>query len=561
MRIEIDNILGVEHARIDLNPGGAVEVIGPNASGKTSIAIAAQALLAQEMNPLGAPAPQVKRVYVHEGAQDGEANLTDGQDQVTWKPGSGSITAPPGTFYSRPEALGLVDYTARTGAKERAAQLQSALLPAPELVMDAIRKALAAYLDPEDLNGVLKVIGERGWEAAASVYADRARLAKRQWSDKAGRNWGLKVAADWRPDGWLADYDHMTVSLAEDRVGSARDALTALHRVQAVSEADLERADNAKRRVVSLENEEARLHAEAAPLEAELVAIQSNRQSAIRVLREAERDLQSIRMPLACPHCSGLVFVHGDAILKSEGNQDEVKAQAQKRKDDATEEYDKALKGEGILADRLGPTSRAINKVVGDLGFERRAAAVTGTAATPEHSTALSEAEEEVERAKEVVRVVQVEREAHDLHETIVRYVEAARAIGPEGVRAKMLEKGLSSLNAGLGAISSVAKWPVMAADEKGGLTWSGRPIVLCSESEKWRAQASMQLTLAAITGSRVVVLDRADLLDWQGRVGLYDAIQRVTKATGIAVLLCSTENGGVLADWPIVRIAKGRTA
>ena len=45
---------------------------------------------------------------------------------------------------------------------------------------------------------------------------------------------------------------------------------------------------------------------------------------------------------------------------------------------------------------------------------------------------------------------------------------------------------------------------------------WDTRPVQLCSESEKWRAQAAIQLTLAAMTGSRAVVLDRADLLDAQ---------------------------------------------
>ena len=44
----------------------------------------------------------------------------------------------------------------------------------------------------------------------------------------------------------------------------------------------------------------------------------------------------------------------------------------------------------------------------------------------------------------------------------------------------------------------------------------------LCSESERWRTQRShIQLTLAAITGSKVVVLDRADLLGRQQPCGV----------------------------------------
>ena len=68
------------------------------------------------------------------------------------------------------------------------------------------------------------------------MYGDRARVAKREWAAIAGRTYGVRVAADWRPEGWLADYDHMTPQIAEERVTNARDALNALHRVQAISE-------------------------------------------------------------------------------------------------------------------------------------------------------------------------------------------------------------------------------------------------------------------------------------------------------------------------------------
>ena len=56
----------------------------------------------------------------------------------------------------------------------------------------------------------------------------------------------MRVAADWRPDGWLADFDHLTVQQAEEAVTATRDGLNALHRVQAVSESDAARAKAAE---------------------------------------------------------------------------------------------------------------------------------------------------------------------------------------------------------------------------------------------------------------------------------------------------------------------------
>ena len=77
-----------------------------------------------------------------------------------------------------------------------------------------------------------------------------------------------------------------------------------------------------------------------------------------------------------------------------------------------------------------------------------------------------------------------------------------------------MLVDGLKKLNAGLATIAKESGWPLTVVADNGGISSNDRPVALCSESERWRAQASIQLTLGAITGSKVVVLDRADMLD-----------------------------------------------
>ena len=141
-----------------------------------------------------------------------------------------------------------------------------------------------------------------------------------------------------------------------------------------------------------------------------------------------------------------------------------------------------------------------------------------------------------------------------------MRYTAVARLLGPEGVRAKMLESGLTRLNAGLESLAGLTGWSPMTVAGNGSVTWADRPLPMCSESEQWRAQACIQLTLAAITGAGVVVLDRADLLDADNRPRLVEVLGRVAQSTGVAVLLCATGDRSESALWEQVEMSAGRT-
>ena len=63
----------------------------------------------------------------------------------------------------------------------------------------------------------------------------------------------------------------------------------------------------------------------------------------------------------------------------------------------------------------------------------RRSSKQTGTVVTEEHKAGLASAEQEVENAHEVVRMVKAEFDAAKLHETIARYAEVAKAVGAAG--------------------------------------------------------------------------------------------------------------------------------
>ena len=568
MRLEIERTLGIERAAIDLEAGKIVEVVGPNASGKTSLAVCAQAVLARDTNPLGLSAADAKRSYPHDGADDAQVGLafTKGADagySNTWYPSRGTITAEGQISpVSAPEAVGLVDFTAKRGAKERAAIFQNALLPDPMTVLEAVKETLSTYLPEADLVGIMEMLGERGWEPTEAVYTERGRQAKREWRDVTTKTYGVRVAADWRPDGWLADFDLMTVQEAEAKVTDARDALTVLHRVSAVSETDAQRAKDATDALPDLraKMEQAQDAHKAKVEERDALPVAAAAKESDRLGREVQKGRRDLSAGQSCPHCGGRVYVQdGKVDLAPLVTEEDIR--------ELTAEYAAAMAKHADLQDTVGPVTIVVNTLAGELQIAQqevrdaeRDAGKGGEVQSEADRVALAKAEQSVEDAREVVRLVKAEADAARLHQTIARYSDIARALGPEGVRAKMLSAGLTKLNAGLAVIADAAAWPLTTVADSGGIAVASRPTQMCSESERWRAQAAIQLTLGAITRSKVVVLDRGDLLDASNRAGLVKAVNRVVGKTGMAVLLCSTGEAVADAPWPQVAIRNGRT-
>ena len=567
MKLSIQQTLGIVNAEIDLEPGRIVEVVGPNASGKTSLAVCAQAVLARDSNPLGLSAAESKRLYPHDGAEDAVVSLYDGANAATdWHANRGTIVGVGDTTLCHPSAVGLIDFTGKMKAKERAEVFQSALLPDPDMVLSAVEERLSGYLEPLDLNGAMEMLKERGWDATEAVYSERGKESKRAWNGVTGKTWGIRVAADWRPEGWLADFDHLTPQIAEERVTNARDALNALHRVQAISESEQEAAERAAAELPGLQRKWEFMDSNHAQLLADRDKIPIATAAALRDRLEGEidderRNLASVHQ---CPHCDESLAIRQNKIVAGE-NRDVLQA----RIEDLHKDWQRAVAEVTTLTETAAPITKAIKQLADDkavvereIADLQRTAAKTGAVQTEADRAALAQAEQAVEDTREVVKLVQAEADATRLHQTIIRYTEIARALGPEGVRSKMLADGMRKLNGGLVVIASASGWPVTTVGEGTCAVFVGdRPVALCSESEKWRSQASIQMTLGAITGSKAVVLDRGDILDAGNRAGLVNAVQRVSQKTNMAVLLCSTGTPQADAPWQQVSIDHGVVA
>ena len=604
MKFEIHHLIGIDDGEVEVDPGEIVEFVGPNGSGKTSFAEIVRALAARNPNPLKLAVGDARKVYLHKGDEDGFGRLTFAGEQVEWIPRNATMSAPTAGEsakpLSRPEAVGLVDFVGRQSEKARTAMLQPILLPPPEEVLDKLKALLKGQMSEQDLLGVMKSVQDRGWDKTEAIYSDRSRIAQRSWCDVTGRTrYGVSVAADWLPDGWLADYDGKTVLETEGDVAAARDALALLHRAQAVAEV--------KEELISEQQQhEAKTAWDALPAlqvkveDAEEISnanyVLYNDAKALEddlreILQDRGLQLKGVQPRLApqteaCPNCAAHLMVQDGSIVPFDlgaFNKDEATRAAARatlatsitkagaelnvlsKKTMACKEADTTAASDckSLMRDLEDLSVKAVVKGEVIDVVEQMRRDEEKRLREEENSRALAEAEQDLHDKQAVVKVVADALKARDLHDTITRYKIISGAIGISGVRNKLLTDGLGELNAGLAHLSKVSGWPMTAVDAKGVVMIEGThmtlPSVMCSESEKWRAQAMIQLTVGVMSDSRIVMIDRADMLDKDGWDGLVKAAGVATADKPMCVLLCSTGKLDEDAPWRQVEIKKGK--
>lgn len=103
-------------------------------------------------------------------------------------------------------------------------------------------------------------------------------------------------------------------------------------------------------------------------------------------------------------------------------------------------------------------------------------------------------------------------------HADVQQWSAIVEALSPNGIQAEMIAEALDPLNARLAEHAALAQWqpPRIGADM--AITVGSRLYGLLSESERWRADALLAVTIAQLSGLRLVVLDRLDVLDAAGR-------------------------------------------
>jgi len=131
--------------------------------------------------------------------------------------------------------------------------------------------------------------------------------------------------------------------------------------------------------------------------------------------------------------------------------------------------------------------------------------------------------------------------EAAKHHQDVKDWTLIATALAPDGIPGEILAGALEPINTSLATLSATAGWPKVAISTDMAITANGRLYALLSESERWRCDALIGLTIALASGLNLVLMDRFDVLLPAVRAQLLGMLLNLSKAHGVQASICGS--------------------
>lgn len=529
--LEIKNFLGARSIALSL-PRAINLIVGKNGSGKSSIQEAVRMALTGEAVRVG-----LKKDYAQLMTEGTDAAFAD---VVTESDGACSIILPSG----KGKALSLSGHSVLPYVldAQRFASLELNLrrsflfgLMGLSFSTDDIKKRLIAKgCDAQKIDDIMPLL-RLGFESAHKQTLDKAKDYKVVWRTLTGEIYGEKKAADWKavkPEFNSAELAALQQKIVDTDITLAE----ANQHLGAMLSAQKQHADSSKRL-------------------AELQEKVSRRDRIIEKLAHDETELKvwqvkveetrlkvggdvSINPSLTCPHCNGKTSMLNGELIK-------LADQAKTHDADAVAklpEYEKALaliqravaNGKRDLAE-----SEAAARTLEELG------AVISTSCDDDAINAAHKHLQELKmtrnsHAAKLSVLQDVERkskQADELttkalaaHEAVVEFIAIADQLAPDGIQGEMLSEALTPLNERLQQSAIVSSWMPVTIDNSMQILADGRAYALLSESEQWRTDAMVAEAISYLSKTKLLVLDRFDVLDMTGREDLIAWLDTLAK-------------------------------
>lgn len=543
--ISIDNFLGARSVHLPF-ASPAILLAAANGAGKSSVLEAARLALTGDTERLGLK-KDIGQI-ISEGAKAGSI-------EVQWSSGD---AAPCTDTYRLPsgERIGsephpalayLLDTTRFAALKPAERRSLLFKLTGASISREAVAERLQRRgVRAEIVEAVLPMI-RAGFPEACAEAKSKATEAKGAWRAITGETYGDKKADNWKAT--AAPFDQETYDLEASKaidcdadLAEARDKLGRLKGQRDAAKHQQERVSSLRAQAKSyaskaeeLKQAEATLKdADAAAQKAEAAHAELSGKVKPSTKRQAAA---KVATDLACPHCEASVFLIDGKLLAQLPAPPEETAPASP---EVQAQIDAAR-----IAHVAAMSQVAIAKAQRDLLKTALAAAdqAASTLRTLDAATGPVPSDEEITEAEALVQrltdsatglrtsmqEMQAAKRAHDAassktdqarrhHADVSAWSLCADALAPDGIPGEILAEALGPVTDALQDHAQASDWPAVTIDAEMVIRYGGRLLTLCSESERWRADAMIAATIAQLSGLRVLMLDRIDVLDLPGR-------------------------------------------
>ena len=602
LEVTIKEFLRIRDAKIPL-PEKTVVIIGQNASGKTSAALAIGGILSRNTNPLRLG--KKKNAYLNIKGERGEVVLSDadnGTEYRRWLLHEDSMRVLNDSPDIAGSVLGMVDFIKLTPTA-RAEEWEGCFLPDNETLVKMVGDELQNMIGQKAVvEEVLEMLAVKKWKYVESSFDHKAKEAKRAWEKIAGEAYGPVKADRWNPGGWKSEYDTVTPAEAKTRLEESKEAYRMVQVGQAVSEAEMVKAQDAKADIPGLELrlktlasdylvESNHLDVELSAAEKVLAAANEKygtvRTEGLRMkegLERHDRAKPTQEETTPCPNCEWPLIVGSDKKLYKAGDDGAFAAtlKAWEFERDGTKNTLQNFRaaGRALLNDDVIPAREAVKEikarlskiernhteastgVESELRYKKLEANVAekGKVVVEEDIRRQADAEQVVDNAKAAVQMIQARADALDAHANVTAYSAIKNALGSKGIRARAMTDAMERVNRGLKFFSELAAWPIVEIDSSYQVSIDGFPGVVTAGSWCWRANMMIAATIAHINKQPRMIADAADILDAHddGVPGLVKICRRLEEH-GTYPIICATDTlKGLPDEWPVVVLKEG---
>lgn len=542
MQITIENWKGC--AKLDVTTANVTLFAGRNGAGKTS------ALEAIAYTATGQALSVAKRAAkIRRGQSRASCTLKRGDSERNLTLPAGKVTLTDWETTTSPYAAGFIDAT--TLKPKDLTELMLQYLDARPTA-DELLKAIAPYgfskTEADDIVGYIKKHGDDGWDAAHKSYVSQGQGLKGQFKEVTGFiTHGGPDGEKWVPENWEAELAAMSLETLQANLADAETQLEAAIRMQAVDDSRhnelkeiFQGIEPAKEAVAKATNDrEAARHREKA---------------AQAEYDEARKEFDAVKVPVAgekpktikCHNCGCENLTTGGKPAEYKGPTEAEIKKAQGLKADASAKCSATKSQLEIAQAQVMAASLAVNNAEREVKKCQDAhQELMNGIAKPEGSVTTDEIESLRSVRRQAMQRVEAKKKhdrASTLFKSIVKNAQLLEVLKPEGLRKTKLAAAVKEFNTErLAKVCEIAGWKHHDTNEDlilklfpEDMTFAFGPTALdeCGEAEKAKARITMQISLAYLDRSDMIIIDRIDDLEGNSLEELFTLLSVLDEKT-----------------------------